>query len=329
VRAWLRISLFALFGSIVLWTIPEGAAHMIGKIFITEWRCSANAENIGIVKVPVVEQRYLLLSCLDDQRYDRSIEQHFGSGAFAGVQGTDAIGRIGICVRSRKNWVLRVLWQPLFEREVIKCVIDSEIIRGCLTTILDRHLNKVLEYALKRNLDWLGSVSFVAQRANQKHVIQYSNVGSQLSFPSIFCEFSRSFSFVSKSLSFAGRTQHLIAEPIRGFDSLFSVFRRPLHFVQLAAQNPPLSETDARGHSRKGSDSDSRMRSKTGRAVWAGFLLLFGLAFMKGAFEATNQPDPSWGFRCASWFGWIAGFGTIGYGTLLALSVIGPISPLD
>jgi hypothetical protein len=52
------------------------------------------------------------------------------------------------------------------------------------------------------------------------------------------------------------------------------------------------------------------------------------VAFMKGAFEATNQPDPPFVFRCASWIGWITGFGTIGYGTLLALSVIGPISPL-
>lgn len=110
------------------------------------------------------------------------------------------------------------------------------------------------------------------------------------------------------------------------------VYPSPLlitHFGQLAAQNPPLSEADARSHSRKSGDGDSCMRGKTARAILAGFLLLLGVAFMKGAFEATNQPNPLWGFKCAGYIGWIVGFGIIGYGTLLVLSVIGPISPLD
>jgi hypothetical protein len=120
---------------------------------------------------------------------------------------------------------------------------------------------------------------------------------------------------------------------------------RPLlgfYFIQLAAhdlgllgdlligtaQSAPLRDANEPSNSGEEGYNNSGISSKPGRAVLAGFILLLGLAFMNGALEATNQPEPPWFFRCAGWIGWILGFGTVGYGTLLVLSLLHPIGPL-
>jgi hypothetical protein len=124
--------------------------------------------------------------------------------------------------------------------------------------------------------------------------------------------------------------------------SLVAAFTCRPHFVQLTAHNfnllgdlligtaqgAPLEGTNDDSNGREERHGDRRISGKARRAILGGFFCFLGLAFMKGAFEATNQPNPPWFFRCAGWIGWVLGFGTVGYGSLLALSLLRPIGPL-
>jgi hypothetical protein len=99
-------------------------------------------------------------------------------------------------------------------------------------------------------------------------------------------------------------------------------------FTQLTAENDPLCNTNSRRDCRKNCDGNCSIRGKTGRAILAGFFLLSGAALFYGATKALDDPSPPLLFVGIGWLCWLAGFGTVGYGTLLVLSVIGPISPL-
>jgi hypothetical protein len=95
-----------------------------------------------------------------------------------------------------------------------------------------------------------------------------------------------------------------------------------------AAQGAPLKSANDDCRGRESCYRDGGVSSKPRRAILAGLVLLLGLIFMKSAQWCLDCPAPPLGFRIAGWLGWFLGFGVVGYGTLLGLSLLHPIDPL-
>ncbi len=58
------------------------------------------------------------------------------------------------------------------------------------------------------------------------------------------------------------------------------------------------------------------------RAIVVAFGFILGIAFAYGAYAATDQPNPSWGWRLCGIGGWVIMFVFVGGSTLLLLNTI-------
>ncbi len=77
-----------------------------------------------------------------------------------------------------------------------------------------------------------------------------------------------------------------------------------VNFVQLSLHNAQLPFTSAvlqTGYSyeccRQDSNSNSRVRKSSAKLVLGGLVFILGVAVAYGAYGATDQPNPSWGWR--------------------------------
>jgi hypothetical protein len=99
-----------------------------------------------------------------------------------------------------------------------------------------------------------------------------------------------------------------------------------VNFVQLSLHNAQLPFTSAvlqTGYSyeccRQDSNSNSRVRKSSAKLVLGGLVFILGVAVAYGAYGATDQPNPSWGWRVCGVVCWGVMFVLVGYGTLLAI----------